>query len=58
MDKNSIGKSFDLFSLLHTNIRSLRKNLQNLEIHLLNEVEIEFDLTGVSETIIATKMHL
>ena len=49
IDNNIIRNSFDSFSLLHAKIRSLRKKLHNLETHLLNEVEIDFDLTGVSE---------
>ena len=41
------------FSLLHNNVRSLTRNLENLEVHLLDELGHHFSVTGVSETKIA-----
>ena len=38
------------FSLLHNNIRSLERNLENFQVHLLNELNFEFSIIGVSET--------
>ena len=55
LDKNSLFNLKDSFSLLHTNIRSLRKNLDHLENHLLNEVKYKFDIIGLSETKITSQ---
>ena len=38
------------FSLLHTNIRSLKRNLENFETHLVNELHHNFSIIGVTET--------
>ena len=38
------------FSLLHNNIRSLKRNLENFQVHLLDELNFEFSIIGVSET--------
>ena len=38
------------FSLLHNNVRSLRRNLENLQVHLLDELGHHFSVVGVSET--------
>ena len=38
------------FSLLHNNVRSLRRNLENLQVHLLDELEHHFSVIGVSKT--------
>ena len=38
------------FSLLHNNVRSLKRNLENFQVHLLDELDYEFSLIGVSET--------
>ena len=38
------------FSLLHTNIRSLKRNQENFEIHLLNELNYQFSVIGITET--------
>ena len=44
------------FSPLHKNIRSLKRNLENFQVHLLDELKIEFRIIGVSETkIISSK---
>jgi len=55
LDRNSLVNLKDSFSLLHTNIRSLRKNLEQLENHLLNEVKHNFDIIGLSETKITSQ---
>ena len=34
------------FSLLHNNFRSLKRNFENLETHLLNELEYYFSVLG------------
>ena len=36
--------------MLHNNIRSLRRNLENLQVHLLDELGHHFSVVGVSET--------
>ena len=38
------------FSVLHNNIRSLRRNLENLQVHLLDELGHHFSVVGISET--------
>ena len=38
------------FSLSHNNIRSLKRNLENFHVHLLDELNFEFSIIGVSET--------
>ena len=38
------------FSLLHNNVRSLKRNLENFQVHLLDELNYDFSLIGVSET--------
>ena len=38
------------FSLLHINARSLRRNLENLQVHLLDELAYSFSVIGISET--------
>ena len=38
------------FSLLHNNIRSLKRNFENFQVHLLDELNFEFSIIGVSET--------
>ena len=37
-------------SIFHNNIRSLNRNLDNLETHYLQELGIHFNVTGVTET--------
>ena len=37
------------FSLLHNNVRSLKRNLENFQVHLLDELDYDFGLIGVSE---------
>jgi len=38
------------FSFLHNNVRSLRRNLENFQVHLLDELQLHFDVIGVTET--------
>ena len=38
------------FSILHNNVRSLRRNLENLQVHLLNELDYRFSVIGITET--------
>ena len=38
------------FSLLHNNVRSLKRNLEDLQVHLLDELGHCFSIIGVSET--------
>ena len=40
--------------MLHNNVRSLRRNLENLQVHLLDELNYSFSVIGVSETKIST----
>ena len=38
------------FSLLHNNVTSLKQNLENFQVYLLDELDYNFILIGVSET--------
>ena len=38
------------FSLLHNNVRSLKRNLENFQVHVLDELDYDLSLIGVSET--------
>ena len=38
------------FSFLHNNVRSLRRNLENFQVHLLDELQLHFNVIGVTET--------
>ena len=37
-------------TLFHNNVRSLKSNLENLQTHLLNELNFHFNIIGVTET--------
>ena len=52
--KNKLPRNESNFSLLHNNVRSLRRNLENLQVHLLDELNYSFSVIGVSETKIST----
>ena len=47
--------SFPKFFLFHTNIRSLRRNLENFQRHLLEELDFSFNIIGITETRIKNK---
>ena len=38
------------FSLFHNNVRSLKSNLENLQSHLLEELNYPFSIIGITET--------
>ena len=38
------------FSLLHNNVRSLERNLDDSQVHLLDELQYRFNVIGVTET--------
>ena len=46
------------FSEFHNNVRSLRSNLENLQIHLLDELKHGFSVIGISETKITEEKGL
>ena len=48
--QKSFFSSGSSFSLLHNNVRSLRRNLDNFQSHLLEELQLHFRVTGVTET--------
>ena len=52
--KNKLPRNESNFSLLHNNVRSLRRNLENLQLHLLDKLNYSFSVIGVSETKIST----
>ena len=48
--QKSFFSSGSSFSLLHNNVRSLRRNLDNFQSHLLEELQLHFIVIGVTET--------
>lgn len=50
MKNSSDYSKNNYFSLLHTNIRSLRANLENFQTHLLEELNYKFNIIGITET--------
>ena len=47
-----------MLSLLHNNVRSLKRNLENLQAHSLDELDHNFSIIGVSETKITRRNSL
>ena len=47
--KNSFHDTNDLFFLFHANVRSIKCNFENLQTHLLNELEYPFNIIGITE---------
>lgn len=47
----------DSFSIFHNNIRSLRKNLEDFQSQLLEEIDFQFDIIGISETKITNNVQ-
>ena len=48
--KNTFHDTNDLFSLFHADVRSLKRNFENLQTHLLNELGYPFNIIGITET--------
>ena len=48
--KHKIDNPNCTFSVIHNNLRSLQRNFEEFQTHLLNELDFEFDLIGISET--------
>ena len=42
------------FSILHNKVPSLRRNLENLQVHLLDELNYRFSVIGITETKLQT----
>ena len=51
-------KNQSRFSILHNNVRSLRRNLENLQVHLLDELDYRFSVIGITETKITNSAGL
>ena len=49
-NSSTFDKFTDGFSIIHNNIRSLKRNLQNFQSHLLNELSHHFSVIGITET--------
>ena len=43
-------KDNSTFSLFHNNVRSLKRNFESLQTHLLSELEYPFSVIGITET--------
>ena len=48
--QKSFLSSRSSFSLLHNNVRSLLRNLDNFQSHLLEELQLHFSVIGITET--------
>ena len=58
--KNEISTQNSAFhiSIIHNNIRSLKKNLKEFQIQVLNEIHLEFTLIGLTEIRICNSDNL
>ena len=50
---NDTSNGMPKFSLFHNNVRSRKRKFESLEIHLLNELEYQFSVIGITETKLA-----
>ena len=50
------SNSTDGLSLFHTNIRSLKSNLEKFQTHLLEEIDFHFNIIGITETRIGNEL--
>ena len=48
--QKSFFSSESSFSILHNNVRNLRRNLDNFQFHLLEELQLHFSVIGDTET--------
>ena len=48
--ENTTNRDVFDFSILHTNIRSLTKDIEHFQSHVLSEVKHSFTVLGVTET--------
>ena len=48
--RTKISLADSTFAVFHNNIVSLNRNLENLQTHLLQELNFHFNIIGVSET--------
>ena len=46
------------FSILHNNVRNLRRNLENLQVHLLDELDYHFSVIGITEAKITNSARI
>ena len=55
---NKLNKIFQksTFSILHNNVRSLQLHIDELQMHLLDKLNHNFDIIGISETKINSSM--
>lgn len=53
---NAVKRTSDnsSFSIIHNNVRSLQLHLDDLQAHLLDELNYDFDIIGISETKISS----
>ncbi|KAK2556625.1 putative RNA-directed DNA polymerase from transposon X-element [Acropora cervicornis] len=58
MESQTESENQSPFSILHTNVRSLRRNIDNLQVHLLDELDYQFSVIGITETKITNSSGL
>ena len=44
------SEAYSKFSVFHNNVRSLKRNPEKFQTHLLNELDYHFNVTGITET--------
>ena len=49
-NSSSFDKFTSGFSIIHNNLRSVKRNLENFQTHLLSELNYHFDVIGITET--------
>ena len=47
---SSLNVQNSTFSIFHNNISSLRQNLENLQVHVLQQLDFPFSIIGITET--------
>ena len=55
---NNLSSTECSFSIFHNNNKSLRKNVENLQTHILEELEYSFSVIGLTETRITSDTEL
>ena len=43
-------ETYSQFAVFHNNVRSLKRNLENFQTHLLSEIDYHFNVIGITET--------
>ena len=55
MSEENVKSSLSIF---HNNVRSLIRNLENLKVQLLDQLDFHFNIIGITETTITNSSEL